>query len=63
MVGIVICILLLGFLEPLCRMFETTDNIFPYAKNYSWIITLGFPIVVFSFGISISYWICCFPWL
>ena len=51
-IGILMCIILLVFLEPLCLLFGATENILPYAKDYGRIIALGFPIVVFSSGMS-----------
>lgn len=51
-IGIVMCAVLLVFLEPLCVLFGATENILPYAKDYGRIIALGFPIVVFSSGMS-----------
>lgn len=51
-IGILMCIILLVFLQPLCLLFGATENILPYAMEYGWIIALGFPIVVFSSGMS-----------
>lgn len=50
--GILMCILMFVFLEPLCHLFGATDHILPYAEDYGRIIAIGFPIVVFSSGMS-----------
>ncbi|MDO5785569.1 MAG: MATE family efflux transporter [Eubacteriales bacterium] len=51
-IGIIMCVILLVFLKPLCLLFGATENILPYAMDYGRIIALGFPIVVFTSGMS-----------
>lgn len=50
--GIIIMALGLLFLEPLLKLFGTTENIMPYAKDYAGIILIGTPFSML--GISLS---------
>lgn len=50
--GIIICILVRTFLEPMLVAFGATDNILPYAKEYAGIISFGIPFLLFSTGIN-----------
>ncbi len=45
-VSALLTVLVLVFLNPLCRMFGATDNIMPYALEYGRIIACGFPFVI-----------------
>lgn len=51
-VGIIICILVRTFLEPMLVAFGATDNILPYAKEYAGITSFGIPFLLFSTGIN-----------
>lgn len=51
-VGIIICILVRTFLEPMLVAFGATDNILPYAKEYAGITSFGIPFILFSTGIN-----------
>lgn len=48
--GMLICILVRMFLEPLMVVFGATDNIMPYAMEYTKITSLGIPFLLFSTG-------------
>ena len=50
--GIIICILVRTFLEPMLVVFGATDNILPYAKEYAGITSFGIPFLLFSTGIN-----------
>ncbi|MDO4265343.1 MAG: MATE family efflux transporter [Eubacteriales bacterium] len=50
--GVIICILVRAFLEPMLRVFGATDNILPYAMEYAGITSLGIPFLLFSTGIN-----------
>lgn len=45
-VSALLTVLVLVFLNPLCRIFGATDNIMPYALEYGRIIAYGFPCVI-----------------
>ena len=45
-VSALLTVLVLVFLNPLCRIFGATDNIMPYALEYGRIIACGFPFVI-----------------
>lgn len=48
--GIFLSIVLTVFLEPLCKLFGSTDAILPYALDYGRIITIGTLFNMFSWG-------------
>ena len=48
--GVVICIIVRLFLEPMLRMFGATESILPYAKDYAGITSFGIPFLLFSTG-------------
>lgn len=50
--GVVICILVRIFLEPLLNIFGATENILPYAMQYAGITSFGIPFLLFSTGIN-----------
>ncbi len=49
-VGIVLCLVMRLFLEPLLNSFGATDSILGYAKTYTGITSLGIPFLLFSLG-------------
>ena len=51
-IGVVTCVLFEIFLESLCWLFGTTENVLPYALEYGRIIVLGFPIAMVDFALS-----------
>lgn len=55
LVGIVLTVLCLIFLEPLCGIFGATDESLPYAVRYGRIIVAGFPVAAIccAFGASL----------
>ncbi|MDE7479297.1 MAG: polysaccharide biosynthesis C-terminal domain-containing protein, partial [Lachnospiraceae bacterium] len=50
--GVVICILVRLFLEPLLHIFGATPNVLPYAIQYAGITSFGIPFLLFSTGIN-----------
>lgn len=48
--GVVLCAVTLIFLEPLLILFGSPDNVMGYAKEYTWIIALGFPFLILTTG-------------
>lgn len=48
--GIIICILVRLFLQPLMMAFGATEDILSYAMEYSGIISFGIPFLLFSMG-------------
>lgn len=50
--GIIICIGIRMFLEPMLVAFGATENILPLAKEYTGITSLGIPFLLFSTGIN-----------
>ena len=48
--GIITCILVEIFLRPLMIAFGATEDILPYAMDYSRIVALGIPFLMFSTG-------------
>jgi len=48
--GVIICILVRVFINPLMIAFGATDNILQYAVTYSSITSLGIPFLLFSTG-------------
>lgn len=50
--GILYLIIGEGLLSPLLRIFGTTDEVMPYAKQYAGITLLGMPLLIMTNGIS-----------
>ena len=50
--GVVICVVVRIFLEPLLHIFGATENILPYAMQYAGITSFGIPFLLFSTGIN-----------
>lgn len=50
--GLVICMIVRLFLEPLLRLFGATESILPYAMEYAGITSLGIPFLLFSIGFN-----------
>ncbi|EET62899.1 MATE efflux family protein [Marvinbryantia formatexigens DSM 14469] len=50
--GILICILIRSFLEPLMMAFGATDEILEYAMEYAGITSFGIPFLLLSTGIN-----------
>ena len=48
--GIILCIVVQLFLTPMLKFFGSPDNVLQYAKNYTRIISIGFPFLIFSTG-------------
>lgn len=48
--GIVYMVLAFLFLEPLLALFGATENIMPYALDYTRIVVWGFPFLIFANG-------------
>ena len=48
--GVVLCIFVQLFLTPLLKFFGSPDNVLGYASNYTRIISLGFPFLIFATG-------------
>ena len=48
--GVVLCIIIQIFLEPMLRFFGSPDNVLVYAKNYTRVTAIGFPFLIFSTG-------------
>lgn len=51
-VGILICLLVRIFLEPLMLIFGATENILSYAMTFSGITSFGIPFLMFSMGFN-----------
>ncbi|MGX7776870.1 MATE family efflux transporter [Streptococcus pluranimalium] len=51
-VGILICLLVRIFLEPLMVIFGATENILSYAMTFSGITSFGIPFLMFSMGFN-----------
>ena len=51
-VGVLLAIVYLVFLEPLCRLFGATDAILPYALTYGRIIAFGIPFSCIDSGFA-----------
>ena len=47
--GLILCIVVQTFLKPMLIFFGSPDNVLQYAKNYTRIISIGFPFLIFSF--------------
>ena len=45
--GLVITILSLIFINPLLRLLGASSNVLPYAKDYAIYVIIGFPIMLF----------------
>ena len=52
MFGITLFIVVTIFLEPLLRFFGATDDIFPYAREYIRITSIGFPFLICNTAMS-----------
>ena len=50
--GLVICVLVRLFLEPMLVLFGATGNILPYAMDYAGITSFGIPFLLFSMGVN-----------
>ncbi|MDR1070619.1 MAG: MATE family efflux transporter [Gracilibacteraceae bacterium] len=50
--GILVGILVAIFLEPLLHLFGSTEQVLPLARTYTSIVTVGFPFLIFSSGVS-----------
>ena len=50
--GILLCVLFEIFLDPLCRLFGSTDSIHSYAMEYGRIIVLGFPVAMINYSMA-----------
>lgn len=50
--GIIVAVVSLLFLTPLLKIFGATEAILPYAKIYTGIVAIGFPLLIFSTGAS-----------
>lgn len=52
LIGVVSAVVFELFMEPLCRLFGSTDSVLPYAVAYGRIIVLGFPFsaIACAFG-------------
>lgn len=51
-IGVILAAIGLIFLEPILRLFGATDNVMPYAKDYSSIILIGVPFMMLGVGLS-----------
>ena len=47
-ISVLLTVIVLATLEPLCRIFGSTDNILPYALEYGRIVACGFPFVMIA---------------
>ena len=50
--GILLCALFEIFLEPLCFLFGSTENVHPHAMNYGRIIVAGFPVAMVNYAMA-----------
>ena len=50
--GLIIGAAAVIFIDPMLRLFGTTDNVMTYAAPYTLIIGLGLPLMIFSIGVS-----------
>ena len=48
--GVLLCVVVRVFLQPLLVLFGATENILPYAETYAGITSLGIPFLLFSTG-------------
>lgn len=48
--GLALCLIAELFLEPMLRFFGSPDNVLPYAKEYTRITALGFPLLTLATG-------------
>jgi len=48
--GTALGIIIIIFLKPLLYVFGTTDNVYPYALAYTRIVTVGYPLIIFTIG-------------
>ncbi len=50
--GVLLCALFEIFLNPLCHLFGSTDNVLPYALDYGRIIVAGFPVAMVNYSLA-----------
>lgn len=50
--SILVLVISLLFLEPILRLFGSTDRIMPYAMDYGYIIVLGLPFIMISTSVN-----------
>ena len=48
--GVVLCVIIEIFLEPMLIFFGSPANVLGYAKNYTRVTAIGFPFLIFSTG-------------
>ena len=48
--GLVLCIIVQLFLQPMLLFFGSPENVLSYAKNYTRVTAIGFPFLIFSTG-------------
>ena len=48
--GLVLCIIVQLFLQPMLLFFGSPENVLGYAKNYTRVTAIGFPFLIFSTG-------------
>lgn len=48
--GVILCLITQVFLTPLLIFFGSPDNVLPYAKPYTRIVSFGFPFVILATG-------------
>ena len=48
--GVVLCIIIQIFLEPMLMFFGSPENVLGYAKSYTRITAIGFPFLIFATG-------------
>ncbi len=48
--GVILCLLTQFGLEPMLRFFGSPDDVLPYAKTYTRIVSFGFPFFIFATG-------------
>lgn len=50
--GVIICVIVRLFLQPLLQLFGTTSEVLPYAATYTSITSFGIPFIILSSGMS-----------
>lgn len=50
--GVLLCAIVIVFLEPLMHAFGATEKVLPYAMTYTGITAIGIPFLIFSTGAS-----------
>lgn len=48
--GLVLCIIVQLFLQPMLLFFGSSENVLGYAENYTRVTAIGFPFLIFSTG-------------